>query len=104
MLFRSFLAEPDRRGILQMRSADFDDLIELSGLGCQSLPQTLQGRDERPFDRFKRCDVHRSRNDIIARLAHIDVVVRVNGFFRTNNSAEDLYRPVRDNLVRIHVG
>ena len=41
---------------------------------------------------------------VVAALAHVDMVVRVNGLFGAKLAAEDLDGSVRDDLVRVHVG
>src|SRR5438477_11493189 len=38
-----FLAERKRRGVLQMRAADFDDVREFFGFGVQRVTKSLDG-------------------------------------------------------------
>ena len=45
----------------------------------------------------------RGREDVVGRLAHVDVVVRVHAGVRAARLAEDLRRAVREHLVRVHV-
>src|SRR5260370_41493199 len=41
-----FLAEGERRGVLQMRAADFDDAGIFLGFGVERVAQMLDGREE----------------------------------------------------------
>ena len=42
-----FLADGERRGVLQMRAADFDDVGEFLGLGVERVAQLLHGGNQR---------------------------------------------------------
>jgi hypothetical protein len=44
------------------------------------------------------------RDDVVGGLAHVDVVVRVDGALGAELAAEHLDRAVRDDLVGVHVG
>ena len=48
--------------------------------------------------------MHDGREGIVRRLAHIDVVIGVNGFFTAHFAAENFDGAVGNNLVRVHVG
>ncbi len=45
----------------------------------------------------------RRRDDVVRRLAHVHMVVRMDGAFLPERMAQDLVRAVLDHLVRIHV-
>ena len=51
-----------------------------------------------------RGDVHRGREGVVGRLAAVDVVVRVHRRLAAERRAEQLVGPIRDHLVRVHVG
>src|ERR1051326_397750 len=55
------------------------------------------------LDRVHCSNVYRSRNYIIAGLAHVDVIVRMNGLPGTNNTSKHLNSTIRDHLIGIHV-
>src|SRR5262245_1232314 len=63
-----FLAEPDRRRILQMRPADLENVVELPRLFRERGLQFLECGNEPARDAFKRGDVDGGRNDVVARL------------------------------------
>ena len=66
-----FLAQSNRRSVVQMRPADLYNVIERV---CLLFPRTLQANQsgQKIFTHpFKRGDVNRARNDIVARLSHI---------------------------------
>ena len=93
-----FLAESERSGILQMRAADLDDLVEGLRLGIESISQLGQGRDEILADLKDGSNVHGSREGIIGALAHVNVIVGMDWLLRTKFTTEDLNCPVRNNL------
>ena len=49
-------------------------------------------------------DVHGGREGVVARLAHVHVVVGMDGRLGAHLAAEQLDGAVRDHLVHIHVG
>ena len=59
-----FLAEGDRRGVLQVGAADLEDLGERLGLGPQRPTQARQRRQQRPCTHH-RGDVHRRREHVV---------------------------------------
>ena len=102
------LADADRRGVHQMRAADLDDLVPLLGLGgelaraaARARGSSLLAHDDR------RGDVHRGRERVVRRLAHVDVVVGMDRAFlalRADAEAQLDVRHVGDHLVGVHVG
>jgi hypothetical protein len=86
------LAERDRDGVHQVRAPGLDDVVELVGLrssDAASARAPAAGRCEL----VERGEVHGGREDVVRRLAHVDVVVRVHA----------LAGERRDHLVRVHV-
>ena len=77
-----FLAQPDGHGVLQMGAADLDDVRELLRLLEQRHVQLVQCRDQFVRDTVKRCDVDGGGDDVVARLAAVDVIVRVDATCR----------------------
>ena len=61
-----FLAQPDRRCVDEMGAADFHNGVKLFSLCSERLVQSLKRRQQFRLDRFKRGDVNRCRNDVIA--------------------------------------
>ena len=98
-----FLAKPDRRRIHQMGPADLDDVPEFFRLRFKRALQFFQRRDETVLQLFGRADVDRGRNHVVARLAHVHVIVRMNMLVRPDRFACKLRAPVRDYFVRVRV-
>jgi hypothetical protein len=96
------LAEPDRRGVLQVGPAGLDDAIELIALGQQTSGKSLERREQRCQARENR-EAHRGRDHVVGALRHVDVIVRVHGRIGAPCSAEQLVGPVCEYLVTVHV-
>ncbi len=62
---KKFLAQPDRRGILQVGAAGLDDRHELVGLLLQRLLQTLQHRYQVMLDADQRREVDSCRDHVV---------------------------------------
>ncbi len=97
------LAEADRRGILQVGAGDGDDIIELAGLLTEGLAQGPEGRQQEFVDFDGGGQVHDGGDDVVARLAVVDVVVGMHGP-AAEGFAEQLAGPIGDHLVGVHVG
>jgi hypothetical protein len=87
-----------------MRPADLDDLFPIGRLGFQRRMQVLKCGDQVVCDLLCTGDVHRRREGVIRRLAHIDVVVGVDRLLRAHSPAHHLDGAVRDNFIGVHVG
>ena len=87
-----------------MRAADLDDPGELLALLLQRVLQMRQRRIEQPRDLLGRRDVHRGREAVVRRLAHVDVIVGMHRRFRAELAAEHFVGAVGDHLVDVHVG
>ena len=99
-----FLAERERRCVLGVGAADLDDPRERPGLFLQRVLQMRQRRIEQSRDLLGRGDVHRGREAVVRRLAHVDVIVRMHRRLRAELAAEQLVGAVGDHLVDVHVG
>ena len=98
-----FLPEPDRRRIHQMSAADLDDVPKFLRLRVERAVQFFQRRHETIFQLFGRADVNGGWDHVVARLAHVDVIVRMNGLARADRFAGELAAAVRDHFVRVRV-
>ncbi len=98
------LAQPQRRGVHQVRAADLDDVVPLFGFVGQRVGKSLQGGNQVVLDFHGHRHVDRRGEDVVGALAHVDVVVRVYRLLRPKAvAAQDLDRPVGDHLVDVHV-
>ena len=70
------LAQRDRDGVHQVRAARLDDVRELLGLRRERRGEQLERRQQLVDDPVERGQVHRRREHVVRRLAHVDVVVR----------------------------
>ena len=100
---REFLAERQRRRVLRVRAADLDDVRPGLRLVVQRLVQFPQRGKQAVHDFLRAGDVHRRRIRIVRRLAHVDVIVRMDRLFRAHLAAKHLDGAVRDDFVGIHV-
>jgi len=101
---RKFLAEPDRRRVLQVRPAGFDDRHELFRFGVERALEIGESRHQLFVDRHQCRELYRRGDDVIARLAHVDVVVWMHRVVRAERLTEDLVSAVGDHLVGVGVG
>jgi len=91
------LAERDRRGVHQMGTPGLDHCLELGGLRAEGVGQVTERRDQLVDDRVGRGDVDRRWEDVVARLAGVDVVVGVHVL------PESLRGERREHLVGVHI-
>ena len=75
-----FLAEPDGRGVLQMRAADFQDVAESLRLGEQRGVQFIQRRNELVNDGVQGGEMNGGGDDVVAGLAAVDMVIGMDRF------------------------
>ena len=99
-----FLAQGHGSRVLQVGTADFDDVLEGLCLLVQGMVQVPERWKQALLDFTGRRNVHGRRKDIVRGLAHIDVVVRVHGFLATTLIAQPLIGEVRQDLVHVHIG
>ena len=98
-----FLAEPDRGRIHQMGPADLDDPPEFVRLDVERAVQLFQRRNQTVLELFRRADVNRRWNHVVARLPHVDVIVRMNRITRADRFSRQLAATIRDHFVRVRV-
>ena len=98
-----FLAEGKGSRILRMGAADLDDFRELLRLVLKRLLQMRQRGLQCVHDLGCGGDVHRGREHIVRRLAHVDVIVRMHRRLLAALAAQQLVGAVRDHLVEVHV-
>src|SRR5207247_9152849 len=72
------LAQRDGHRVPQMRAPRLDDVVELGRLGIERVRQALQGGDEVVCQLLERGEMDGRGEDVVRRLARVDVVVRVN--------------------------
>ena len=65
--------------------------------------QFFERRDEAILQLFRRADVDRGWDHVVARLTHVDVVVRVNRIARADRLAGQLAAAIGDDFVRVGV-
>src|SRR6267142_3669624 len=82
-----FLAKSERRGVLQMRAADFDDVSEFPGFGVEGVAKSFDGGEETARGFRRGGDVHGGWKRVVGGLRHIYVVVRMDGLFAAHDAA-----------------
>ena len=98
-----FLAEPDRRRVHQMGATDLDHVVKFRRFGGERGFQFFERRNEALLELLGRADVDRGWDHVVARLPHVDVIVRVNRIARADRFAGQLAAAVRDHFVRVRV-
>ena len=97
------LPQGHRDGVHEVRASDLDDGRPRLGFRVEIVAQESQRRDEALLDLVRRGDGHGGREDVVAGLGHVAVVVRVHGGLAPDPPAEHLDRAVGDDLVDVHV-
>mmetsp|Transcript_23108 Transcript_23108/g.50917 ORF Transcript_23108/g.50917 Transcript_23108/m.50917 type:complete len:278 (+) Transcript_23108:885-1718(+) len=97
------LSEGDRRGIHQMGPPALHNIIPLLGLLFQRLVQLGQRRDKLRLQPSRRRHLQRGRDDIIRRLAHVHIIVRVDRGPGPELAPDLQDGQVADDLVGVHV-
>ncbi len=97
------LAEGHRHGVLELRAAHLEHVVELVGLGRERRLEHLHGVEQRVRRQDQR-DLDRRRVDVVGRLAEVDVLVGVEHLVVALLVAHQLERTVGDDLVGVHVG
>lgn len=98
------LPQGERGGILQVGAANLDDVVEGVGLAGQRRAQGDQGGQQLQGNGSDGRQVHGAREDIIARLAEVDLIVGMDETALPPRTAEKFAGPVGQHLVDIHVG
>ncbi|KAH3665169.1 hypothetical protein OGATHE_003984 [Ogataea polymorpha] len=97
------LSESQWSGVLQVGSADFDDIGKLLGLLVKRVSQSPHFWQQVVGDLCDGSNVHHSWKSVVGRLRHVDVIVWMHRFLGAQGSAQNLNSPVADYLVGIHV-
>ena len=100
---RPLLPDGQRHGVLQMRPPDLDDIAPFIRLRFDRAASASALRQQMLLDFQHGGDVHRGREGIVRRLAHVDVIVRMHRRFAADLAAEQLDGAVRQHLVDVHV-
>ncbi len=100
---RELLAERERNGVHQMGAAELHDASKGIRFRGERFGQALNARQESILHHARGGDVHRRREDVVRRLAAVDVVVRVDEACFAPLATEDFARAVGEHLVHVHV-
>ncbi|MNQ75721.1 hypothetical protein D3C85_905260 [compost metagenome] len=98
------LTQGEGGGVLQMGAANLDDVVEGGGLAGQGLFEGDESRQQLAGDGGDGRQVHGAREDIVAGLALVHLVVGMHQPRLSPCAAEQLAGPVRQHLVEVHVG
>jgi hypothetical protein len=97
-----FLAERDRHGVLQMGAAGLQHVHELDRLAREAVGERAGGGDQWRGAEEQR-QTRGRREHVVRRLAHVDVIVRVDATIAAPRLAQPFARAIREHLVRVHV-
>lgn len=100
---RELLSESEGGGILQVGTANLDDVVEVLNLLLQGVTQALEGGEQGVLELHNGGNVHNGGEGVVGGSGHVDVVVGVDGLLGTHLAAQDLNGTVRDDLVGVHV-
>src|SRR5437870_11718871 len=95
------LTQSNRDSVLKVGPTCFDDIFKLSRLPLKSLSQDTQAWQKFANNLFRRRNVNRRWEDVVRRLAHVHVVIRVNHRLVPSFAAEQLDRTIRDRLAQV---
>lgn len=101
---RELLAKSKRSGVLQVGTANLDDVLELVDLHLEGIAEALERRQKGLLELDNGSDVHDGGEGVVGGGRHVNVVVGVNGLLGSHSTTEDLNGTVGDDLVRVHVG
>lgn len=97
------LTESQRGGVLQVCSANLDDVAESLHFLFERSMQASQAREELLGDLDGGSNVHDTGESVVGGGAHVDMVVGVDRLLGSHLTTEHLNGTVRDNLISIHV-
>ena len=100
---RNLLPQRQRRGVLQVRAADLDNVGEQRCLVLQRCRQAAQGGQQVAAQRQHSGHVERGWHHIVARLAEVDVVIRMHQPVLALRPAQAHRCQVGQHLVHVHV-
>ena len=100
---RPFLAERERRGVLQMGAADLQDIRPFRRPWRDAVAQALDLRDQPAGDGERRRHVHGGRKGVVGGLRGVGVVVGMHRRLLPSARSRKLAAAVGDHLVDVHV-
>ncbi len=86
-----------------MSAPDFDDGGEGIGFLGEDGVERLEGREEGFGEGYCGGDMHHGWEGVVRGGGHVNVIVGVNRTFAAHGATEDLYGPVGDDFVGVHV-
>lgn len=101
---RELLAQGEGGSILQVGTANLDQLLPLVHLDLQSIAQLLKRGQQGVLELDNGSNVHDGGERVVGGSGHVDMVVRVDGLLGAHLAAENLNGAVGDDLVGVHVG
>ncbi len=87
-----------------MRAADLHDIDKFARFGVESVAQVTQGRQQRTCDGTCRSNMHCRRKNIVRRLAHVDIIVRMHQPFFAPHAAHEFRCAIGDHFIHVHIG
>jgi len=101
---RYLLAQRDRHGVHHVGAPDLDDAVPLRRTPQEAGVKGLQRGNQAVLHGLGRSDVHYGREAVVAALAAVHMVIRVDRAAAAARLAQRLVRAVGDHLVGVHVG
>jgi hypothetical protein len=99
-----FLAQSQRRGIHQVRAANFDHLIPFIGFVLESFRQAIQRGNQVVLDLLRNGDVDRGGKRVVGALSHVDMVVGMHRLCLPKAiGSEHLDGSMGNHLIAVHV-
>ena len=98
------LPQSQRRCVLQMCAADFDDGGEGLGFFVQGVAQGFYRRNKVAVDFNRGGDVDGGRERVVGRLRMVHMVVGMDGLIRRQTRTGDFVGAVRQHFVHVHIG
>src|SRR5712664_3107141 len=99
-----FLAEGERRGVLQMGAADFYDVGEFPGFGVERVAKSLDGREQAARGFRGGGDVHGGGKRVVGGLRHVHIIIWMDGLLAAQFASGDFNGAIGNHLVDVHVG
>ena len=101
---RKLLPQSQRRRILQVGAADFDDRGEFFGFFVQCIAQGFYRRNKVAVDFNRSGDVDGGWERVIGRLRVVHMVVGMDGLIRCQAHTGNFVGAVRQYFVHVHIG
>ena len=98
------LPQSQRRRVLQVGAANFDDGGEGLGFFVQRVAQGFYRRNEVAVDFNRGGDVDGGRERVVGRLRVVHMVVGMDGLVRRQTRTSDFVGAVCQHFVHVHIG